>query len=160
MICNSFMPEEHNLLILWSFCSFGQLVCDCVERCTRHRSTYVLTIEGILIPVRSGCNCIILSDLNLTLHFQQWQYSNCFEKSWLSFWMISKYQHPPSLPPSLPPPPPASLYSASCLSTMKCYYRRLSFTEPWGLFGIAPPLSDPPQLFSARLQTNTVFGLV
>lgn len=46
-----------------------------------------------------------------------------------------------------PPSPPTSLYSASCLSTMKCYYRRLSFTQPWGLFGIAPPLSDPPPFF-------------
>lgn len=60
----------------------------------------MLTIEGILIPVRSGCNCILFSDLNLTPHFQQWQYSNWFEKSWLSFWMISKYHHPPHPPHS------------------------------------------------------------
>lgn len=93
------MVEEYNL-ILWSFCLSTQIVYDYVERCTRHRSTFVLTIEGILIPVRSGCNCIFFSDLNLTLHFQQWQYSNCFEKSWLSFWMLSKYHHPPHPPHS------------------------------------------------------------
>lgn len=88
-------------------------------------------------PSGPGCNCIIFSDPNLTPHFQQWQYSNCFEKSWLGFWMISVYQ---------PPSPPTSLYSASCLSTLKCYYRRLSFTQPWAPFGIAPLLSDPPQV--------------
>lgn len=85
-----------------------------------------------------ACNCILFSDLNLTPNFQQWQYSNCFEKSWLGFWMVSEYQ---------PASPPTSLYSASCLSTLKCYYRRLSFTQPWAPFGIAPPLSDPPQGF-------------
>ncbi len=94
------MIEEHNLHILQSFFSSGQIVCDYVERYIRHRSNYMLTIEGIVIPVRSGCNCILFSDLNLTPHFQQWQYSNCFEKSWLSFWMISKYHRPPHPPHS------------------------------------------------------------
>lgn len=75
-------------------------LCMTVERCTRHRSNYMLTIEGIFIPVRSGCNCILFSDLNLTPHFQQWQYCNCFEKSWLSFWRISKYHYPPRPPHS------------------------------------------------------------
>lgn len=89
----------HNLHILRLFCSCRQIVWLCWEM---HKASvnYMLTIEGIVIPVRSGCNCILFSDLNLTPHFQQWQYSNCFEKSWLSFWMISKYHHSPRPPHS------------------------------------------------------------
>lgn len=82
-------------LLIWA-----NLSCDCVKKCIRHRSNYMLTIEGIFIAVKSGCSGILFSDLNLTPHFQQWQYSNCFEKSWLSFSMISKYHHPPYPPHS------------------------------------------------------------
>lgn len=56
-----FLLLSHNLFMvaelltftfLQSFHSSGQIVCDCIE--IKHRSDYMLTIEGDVIPVSSG----------------------------------------------------------------------------------------------------------
>lgn len=90
----SFCCVVTKLNTVGSFWSSGQILCGYVVTCIRHWSNHMLTIESIVIPVRSGCNCALLSDQNLTPHFQKWQHSNCLEKSWLS----ERYQNTTTVP--------------------------------------------------------------
>lgn len=48
-----------------------------------------------------------------------------------------------------PPPVQLILLSIPSIHDEVLLIRRLSLSRPWGLFGFAPPLSDPPRCFSA-----------
>lgn len=63
---------------LRSFCSFLVNYLS-VWRQINGISQAKLTTERVVAFVRSGCNCVHLSDLNFTTHFQ-WQLRNCVER--------------------------------------------------------------------------------
>lgn len=93
----------------------------------------------VFIPVRSGSNCILFTDLNMTPQFQKWQYSNCFEKSWLSFWMISKYHHPPHSTQPLVYFQWSAITNAFCSVSREAYLELFHHCQTYRrLFSMAP----------------------
>lgn len=104
-----------------------------------HGSNFMLTTKKVFIPVRSGSNCILFTDLNMTPQFQKWQYSNCFEKSWLNFWMISKYHHPPHSTQPLVYFQWSAITNAFCSVSCEAYLELFHHCQTYRrLFSVAP----------------------